>query len=390
MRALDRKGTPGADGARARRFVSLGTKLAVGMMAIVAAASALVFREMTARERRHLIDAKALAASMVADLFALELAAPLDFRDADAVATELSNLRRNGEVVYAAAWLTGGSKPFAETAAPPDPGADHDRARLTVTDERVEVVRPVRSHEGKPIGSAVVHLSLAAENAAYAATISRTIPVGVLAGLGMLSLLILLVRRQILGPLGALATAARQVERGEVGAALDVRSNDEIGHLARAFNAMSEAIFDREARLSAATVRLEELFDNMRQGIVVFGRDGRVTGAASRRASVVFGDAGGAERAVEGARLADTPLPRGLRRRSRGGGARAVDRAGLRPAREPLGRGRRSRPEGGAALRGRSRRAPARARGAPHRRGRAPEPGHAARDRRDRTPPAAP
>ena len=78
---------------RWRGFVSLGAKLAVGMVAIVAATTILVFREMNARERRHLVDAKTLAASMVADLFALGLAAPLDFRDADAVAAELSNVR---------------------------------------------------------------------------------------------------------------------------------------------------------------------------------------------------------------------------------------------------------------------------------------------------------
>jgi HAMP domain-containing protein/HPt (histidine-containing phosphotransfer) domain-containing protein len=294
---------------RRGRFVSLGTKLVAGMMAIVATASVLVFREVALRERRHLIDAKALAASMVADLFALSVAAPLDFRDPDAAAAELANLRQNSEITHAAAWLAGGTTPFAQFSQPPDPSSDHEHARLTVRDDRVEVVRIVKSHEGKPIGSAVVYLSLAAENAAYAATLARTLPMAVLTGLGMLTLLVLLVRRQILLPLDRLVGAARRVQRGEASGALDLQSNDEIGRLARAFDAMSGAIFDREAKLFAANRSLEELFDSMRQGIVVFGPDGRVTSAASRRASTIFALRGGRERPVQGARVVDLLYP---------------------------------------------------------------------------------
>ena len=89
------------------RFLSLGAKLAVGMVAIVAATSTLVFREVVARERHHLVGAKVLAASMVADLFATGLAAPLDFADTDAAAAEVANVKKNAEVSYAAAWLLG-------------------------------------------------------------------------------------------------------------------------------------------------------------------------------------------------------------------------------------------------------------------------------------------
>ena len=289
--------------------MSLGTKLVAGMMAIVATASVLVFREVALRERRHLIDAKALAASMVADLFALGVAAPLDFRDPDAAATELANLRQNGEVTHAAVWLVGGTTPFAQFAQPPDPLADHEKPRLTVRDDRVEVVRIVKSRDGKPVGSAVVYLSLAAENAAFAATLARTVPMAVLTGLGMLALLVLLVRRQILVPLDRLVGAARRVERGEASGPLELSSNDEIGRLAHAFDAMSGAIFDREAKLFAANRSLEELFDSMRQGIIVFGPDGYVTSAASRRASTLFALRGGRERPVQGARVVDLLYP---------------------------------------------------------------------------------
>ncbi len=70
--------------------------------------------------------------------------------------------------------------------------------------------------DGKPLSRAVVHVSLAAENKAYRATLGRIVGV------------------------------------------------------------------------SAANHSLEELFDNMAEGIAVFGRDGRVNGTASRKAGVLF------------------------------------------------------------------------------------------------------
>jgi two-component system chemotaxis sensor kinase CheA len=68
-----------------------------------------------------------------------------------------------------------------------------------------------------------------------------------------------------------------------------VEARDEMGRLASAFNTMSAAILDREQHLAQAMARLRELFDNMRQGIVVFGRDGLVGEAPSKQAAVLFG-----------------------------------------------------------------------------------------------------
>jgi signal transduction histidine kinase len=48
------------------------------------------------------------------------------------------------------------------------------------------------------------------------------------------------ISRRILGPVEDLTEAARRMERGDLAARVDVRSRDEIGELARAFNAMAE------------------------------------------------------------------------------------------------------------------------------------------------------
>jgi signal transduction histidine kinase len=102
-------------------------------------------------------------------------------------------------------------------------------------------------------------------------------------------LLIGATRRQIVRPLGTLLAAARSIERGERGTRVAVRANDEIGRLTVAFNAMHAAIFDREQRLATVNKSLRELFDHMRQGILVFGSDGKVEGTHSRAAGEIFG-----------------------------------------------------------------------------------------------------
>jgi methyl-accepting chemotaxis protein len=86
-----------------------------------------------------------------------------------------------------------------------------------------------------------------------------------------------------------LLRAVRRIEKGERKVRVDVASNDEIGRLARAFEEMNVAIADRELRLAEVNRSLRELFDHMRQAIVVFDREGRVVGAQSRQAEVVFG-----------------------------------------------------------------------------------------------------
>jgi signal transduction histidine kinase len=61
------------------------------------------------------------------------------------------------------------------------------------------------------------------------------------AGLAALLLTAALSRR-ILGPVEALTTAARKMEKGDLSQRVTVRSQDEIGELARAFNAMADGL----------------------------------------------------------------------------------------------------------------------------------------------------
>jgi len=71
--------------------------------------------------------------------------------------------------------------------------------------------------------------------------------VGAVAAAGVLALIIMwLLSRRIVGPVEALTTAARAMERGDWSARVRVRSKDEIGDLSHAFNAMAEALARNE------------------------------------------------------------------------------------------------------------------------------------------------
>jgi signal transduction histidine kinase len=67
----------------------------------------------------------------------------------------------------------------------------------------------------------------------------------VAAGIAAL-LLTLLLSRRILGPVEALTSAARGMERGDLSRRVQVASRDEIGELARAFNAMADGLARQE------------------------------------------------------------------------------------------------------------------------------------------------
>jgi HAMP domain-containing protein len=275
------------------RFVPIGVKFALVSMLVVGLATVVAFFQVTHRERERLIDAKRIAASMVADLLAQSLEAPLDFGDEEALQNELDHLKQNKEVTFAGVWRKGEPAPWLEMRAPGprfELPTDLDTVRTIALRDRVETVRPVVGRANKPLGSAVIQFSLARENADLSIGRRDILLYCLVLGLATMAVLIAATRHSIVKPLGQLLGAARSTERGERGARVTVRANDEIGRLAGAFNAMNAAIFDREQRLATVNASLRELFDHMRQGIVVFGPDGKVEGTHSRVAGEIFGN----------------------------------------------------------------------------------------------------
>jgi len=76
----------------------------------------------------------------------------------------------------------------------------------------------------------------------FVQSMNRAVPLAVgVAGIAAI-LIAAAVSRRILRPVEALTAAARRVEKGELGQTVEVASKDEIGDLARAFNAMSASV----------------------------------------------------------------------------------------------------------------------------------------------------
>src|SRR6266478_2136091 len=152
------------------RTSSLGTKLALATVLVLSVVSLFMYRQLTSRERDHLVSSKARAANMVSELFATSLAAPLDFGDAEAVDVELGNLRTNSEIIDASIW-SASSNLLARLRndLTPETVSSPGDTGTRVFDDRVEVTRTVFGRQGKPLGKAVIVFSLASENAAFTA-----------------------------------------------------------------------------------------------------------------------------------------------------------------------------------------------------------------------------
>jgi two-component system chemotaxis sensor kinase CheA len=281
-----------------RRFLSIGAKLGVAVVLVVTIASVLAFLFSAARERDALVLAKQQSSDMVADLFAESLRAPLDFGDADAVQVELQHLKQNHDLLFAGVWHAGDAKPMGTL------NQEQARHRGKAMAGLLEVSRQVKGGDGQVIGLAKLQFSLQRENEAYTASRLRLLLLCLAVAVGTVGVLLTVTRTQVVGPVDALIAAVRRLERGEREVKVAVTHHDEIGRLARGVEAMGSAIRDREERLAEALGSLRELFDHMRQAIVVFDSSGSVAGAQSNEARKVFG-----LEVLEGAQIRDLIYP---------------------------------------------------------------------------------
>lgn len=288
----------------AKRFPSLGTKLATTTVLVLLVVSGLLGTELLRRERDALFAAKQATAARVTELFAIYLAPPVDFQDRDALELQLAQLRAIPDVTYIGVWAASGTQPFGELALESKssgvvpweslPSAGRlDGAELLVA-------RPLAGREANRIGHVVVRFSLAAESAAMASSRTRILLLCLTLGLGTAAVLVVFTRRQVQRPLARLLDATRGLEAGLREVRVQQLANDEVGRLGAAFNSMADAIHDRETRLEAANRSLRELFDHMRQGIVVFDAKGVIVGECSREAREIFGTRARAGEAIIG------------------------------------------------------------------------------------------
>jgi len=98
------------------------------------------------------------------------------------------------------------------------------------------------------------------------------------------------------GPLRRIAAAAGELARGSAPARVEVRSRDEIGELAAAFNLMSQKVEDSLATLRASEEKYRGIFQNATEGIFQTTVEGRAVNANPALAKILGYDS--AEEAI--------------------------------------------------------------------------------------------
>jgi two-component system sensor histidine kinase BaeS len=102
----------------------------------------------------------------------------------------------------------------------------------------------LRGRDGAALGT-LIALPAADEDAPqprFVTSVNRWLLLAAFGSAALAIVLALALSRRILGPIEAVTAAARRMEQSDLGARVTVRSADEIGELARAFNAMAEAV----------------------------------------------------------------------------------------------------------------------------------------------------
>lgn len=127
------------------------------------------------------------------------------------------------------------------------------------------ITKKIESNEGIPIGTLQIGFSLKKLQDRKSG-LKRDIFVVALGIFGIGILFTLILARIILKPIGKLAEATENVARGELVHVVDIRSRDEIGELAHAFNQMIAQLKESRDNLEKKVEeRTRQLADNLRE-----------------------------------------------------------------------------------------------------------------------------
>ena len=159
--------------------------------------------------------------------------------------------------------------------------------------EHFAALTPLRQEVGRPVGILVV-AEPAGVVAATRRAVNEVLFVVAVAVIGLAFLVALLAARRITRPLGKLTEAARRVQAGDLAATADVRGEDEVADLSKAFNRMtgSVATMTEELRIAAAEqsrlrARLETVLDSMGDGLLAVDPEGIVATSNPAAASLL-------------------------------------------------------------------------------------------------------
>lgn len=298
--------------------LSIRTKIALLMTFLLAIVSVAIYRYFPARLHQQITDAVVQKAAALTGMAAFSVADGLHARNPSAVAAALSGLRNNPDLVYivltdeqgrafasfndlvarqvtydrlpmknvtaAQRVLQGGQR--MREAAPPVVGG------MTADGTTYQSMAPVRRF-GRTIGKLYVGMSLEAANA-DAARSRATIAFVTLAAFLLGTIAVFALSTVITGPLQRIVETTEDIAAGDLTKRAAVKSDDEVGLLARSFNKMVDRVANAYAQLEdlnhtlesrvaertrelvASHQRYRTLFERNLAGVYIASEDGRI------------------------------------------------------------------------------------------------------------------
>jgi two-component system phosphate regulon sensor histidine kinase PhoR len=160
------------------------------------------------------------------------------------------------------------------------------RFSTTLGEQMMYVAVPI-VNQGKAIGVARVALSLTSvERTVGHVTLTMVLAIVVTAVLAVIAAALL--ARLTTRPIREVTAASRRIALGEVGQKIPIRSRDETGQLAQAFNDMSTKLNELVGGVSTERTRLATVLSNMTDAIMMTDTDG-VAVLANPAAERLFG-----------------------------------------------------------------------------------------------------
>ena len=180
---------------------------------------------------------------------------------------------------------------------------------------------PLRDRSGAAV--ATLAMSRSAENALAAQRDAlRALLLTAVGTTAAVAALAALLGRRTVEPVRRLTAAAQRVSGGDLATRTGVRGNDEVGTLARAFDAMTGSLAQLTGDLRTSAARLETVLASMSDGLLAADGHGRVT-SVNRAALAMTG-------LDDPRQVLGQPLPAVLDLRAPGGGTLPIDPAATR------------------------------------------------------------
>lgn len=279
-----------------RRGLSVGTKLAIVTVSLMALVSVGVYFALTRSLEHALLAAKGESSQAVGSLFAANVSAAVDFDDAEGIQEALRHLATDQGVTFAAIWPADASADASAAKGEYVRPGHQQRGKLTRSKgaqlvwgpDTLSLNVPVWANGNRIVAYALIDFSLRGEMAKIEAIKRRVLVTSTAVAAALVALLLIVSRRTVLLPLQRLQAGARRVERGEA-ASFDISSQDEVGDLARALGQMSSAIVDREAEIRRRNEDLRLVLDNVGQGFLTLSAEGTVSNEYSHIVEDWFG-----------------------------------------------------------------------------------------------------